>query len=250
MATFHVDTSGDKASSEGREAYPRRAMAANLVAVFMAAASGVALLAAAAPASRRTAIALLGPLVPATACLWIRYNCSIGMALAGSLGPGCFLASLAAFADSDARGVALTGLLAAALAFLALECGAIFQSSRYAGTAVVFIATIPVLLSIAPFFAMREGAAPVDPAWVAVLFTSSPIAAASDALRVDLLRNDWLYSISTLGSSFPLGYPSACTYVAVIAIAGTLLHAMRLVVLRAGHGPAPRIPRGPSLSQQ
>ena len=140
--------------------------------------------------------------------------------------------ALAALATSAESALAL-GALAAGLAIAGSGASALAERASLAALGPLAVAAVSAVLAVAPFALAAPGARDDSLRLAARSFAWSPLAAAASAAGVDLLRNDRLYAISTLGSSFPLGYPSPWLHgVVAAAVGSSMLAAARR--LRSG----------------
>jgi len=211
MTTFH-----DDAANFAAEAYSRPQRAATAVALAGMLVASLALVLLAREGLRGAAAAAS---VAALAPLW---GCAAaGLASRRASLVAVALAALLSCAASLALGALALGLALAGLGVTALASRA---GAGAGAVAPIAIAAAVAALCAGPFLLAGDAGTSADESraldLAGALFAVSPLAAASSAVGFDLLRSDWLYSISTLGSSRPLGYPSAWIQGAVLAVAG------------------------------
>lgn len=224
MTTFHVDAPGAKRADLRREKYSTIAMAANSVAVLACGALAILAVAFAEPSWRRAAAACAASVVAPVAGAFVTSG-GLPRRLAGPVAALIFISLLSFFAGAP-PGVSLAaGAHAGALALLAAGiCNILARALPGARAfAAAFVALLALAVSVLPFALTRDEQAAGAIEFASRVFVASPLAGSCAAARVDILRNDHLYSISMLGSSAPLGYPSALLHGAIYAAAGFAL---------------------------
>lgn len=246
VTTFHVDKPpANIAAVERRESYSTRASATNYVVLCGVVAVVALALSFAETGWRPLALSVLcAMLAPLLGCISAGAGRSNVTNMSGSLRAPLAVAS-ASFVIFTflslpflpaARACAL-GAQSASLTILGAGVCSIPRMLKIDALGAPLAAALLLITSAGPFF--LAGSPFVSSSiqnFAARLFVVSPLAGCCAAAGTDVLRNDRLYAISTLGSATPLGYPSPLIHGAACALGGLALLTIAAVARRPGAG--------------
>jgi hypothetical protein len=183
--------------------------------------TAVLLVALARPGLRGAGLALSGAtLAPAIGCVLAELE-SLALLGVGAVSTG-LVVTLGTAAVGVSGGSAL-GFLALGLSLLGAGMSGAVGRLGAPAVGPLLVAGLVAASTVSPHLLATEEAGGRSTELGCRLFLVDPLASASRAVSFDLLRNDYLYGISTLGSSLPLGYPSPWTHGAVAGLAGLAL---------------------------